>query len=128
MRPFAFVTILPILAACATPQERCLNTVSAEMRVIDRLVNQTSANITRGFALEQRDKLHEVRKFCRVEQDDGSILTTRCDTVEIRQEQHPVAIDLNAEKAKLASLQDRQSQMRRDAVAARQQCIARNPG
>ena len=39
----------------------------------------------------------------------------------------PVAIDLNAEKAKLASLEERQRALRANADAVRQQCIAANP-
>lgn len=39
----------------------------------------------------------------------------------------PVAIDLNAEKAKLASLEERHRALRANADTLRQQCIAANP-
>ena len=95
-------------------------------QTLNQLILQTRANINRGFAIEERQTVSEVRRFCNVEQADGSVIRSRCDTVAVVDKDVAVAIDLNAEKAKLASLVERQQEQRQRAVIARQQCIAQN--
>jgi hypothetical protein len=55
------------------------------------------------------------------------MVQSTCQKVKIRDVRVPKAVDLNVEKAKLASLEERQQQLRANAAAARQQCIAANP-
>lgn len=121
------IALLPLLAACATPREACLANVGSDLRVVDKLVAQTRANIARGFAIETRQKVREVKSTCETELPDGTAVRTTCEKLDVRDIQTPVAIDLNAERAKLASLEERQRQMQIAADAARQQCIAANP-
>jgi len=115
---------LPMLAACATPREQCLSTVGSDLRVIDKLVTQTRGNITRGFAVETQQKIREVKTTCASELPDGTQIQISCEEVEVRDVRVPVAIDLNAERDKLSSLEERQRQLRVNAEAARQRCIA----
>ena len=126
MRLFA-LALLPLVAACATPREACIGSVTKQSRVIDRLVVETRANIKRGFAIETQQEVREVMRPCEIEQPDGTIIRTQCERVDVRDKRVPVAIDLNAEKAKLASLEERQRQLRANAQAAIQQCVAANP-
>ncbi len=126
MRLFA-IALLPLVAACATPREACLRPVNPPSRTLDRLVLETRANINRGFAMETRQEVREVMKPCEIQQPDGTVIRTMCERVDVVDKQVPVAIDLNAEKAKLASLEQRQLQMQASARAAIEQCIANNP-
>lgn len=124
---FITLALIPLITACATPREACLSNVGSEMRVINNLITQTRGNLDRGFAIETRQKIRERDGICKSELPDGTIIRTQCEKVDVRDVRVPVAIDLNAERAKLSSLEERQRQMQINAQAARQQCIAANP-
>jgi len=124
---FLLFAVLPLLAACTTPREQCLSTVGVDLRVLNNLISETRSTIDRGFALETRQDIREVDTFCTTELPDGRMVQSTCQKVKIRDVRVPKAVDLNVEKAKLASLEERQQQLRANAAAARQQCIAANP-
>lgn len=126
MRLFA-LALIPLVAACVSPRDACINSVKSQSRTIDRLVIETRANITRGFAIETRQEVKEVMRPCEIEQPDGTVVRTMCERVEVSDKEVPVAIDLNAEKAKLASLEQRQAQLHANAQATVHQCIVNNP-
>lgn len=124
---FVTLALLPLVAACATPREACLASVGKDQRVLETLIEETRGNINRGYAVEVEQKVREVRGTCKSELPDGTLIRTSCKEVDVRNVRVPVAIDLNAERAKLASLEERQQQMISNAQIARQQCIAANP-
>ncbi len=124
---FVTLALLPLLAACATPREACLASVSKEQRVLETLIVETRGNLNRGYAIETEQRVRKVRSRCRSKLADGTVVRVRCSDVEVRNVDVPVAVDLNAERAKLASLEERQQQMRSNAESARQQCIATYP-
>ena len=125
------LVLLPLLAlaACATPREACIGSAQREMRVVNALVAETQGNIARGYAIEERQEIRVVRSACPVFDGDGNPtgFTTPCDKQETFTTKVPVAIDLNAEQAKLRSLLQRQAQMESQTQARIQQCIAANP-
>jgi len=124
------LVLLPLLAlaACATPREACIGSAQREMRVVNALVAETQGNIARGYAIEERQEIRTVRGSCPVfGPDGGQIGTTPCEQPETVTVKVPVAIDLNAEQAKLRSLLQRQAQMESQTQARIQQCIATNP-
>ena len=121
------LALIPLVAACATPREACIGNATQQSRTLDRLVVETRANIERGFAIETKQEVREVLRPCEIEQPDGTVIRSQCERVDVRDVKVPVAIDLNAEKAKLASLEQRQLQMKTNAQAAIAQCIAANP-
>lgn len=124
---FVTLALLPLVAACATPREACIARVSQDQRVLERLIVETRGNLARGYAIEVKQQVKEVRRTCATELPDGSFVKTRCDEVDVKEVKVPVAIDLNAERAKLESLEQRQAQMQSNAEVARQQCLAANP-
>lgn len=120
--------ILPLLvAACATPREQCINDASRELRVLNSLVSETRANIDRGYALEETQEVRVVQTTCAGTNEDGSTFTFACEETRTVEREVPVAIDLNAEQAKLDSLLERQSQLRTSTDAAIQQCVRVHP-
>ena len=121
------LALLPLLAACVTPREACIANAGSDLRVINSLIGTTRGNLARGFAIETQQKIREVSTTCATELPDGTIIRTECEKVAVRDVQVPVAIDLNAEHAKLSSLEERQRQLQINAEAVRQQCIAANP-
>ncbi len=126
MRLITFA-LIPLLAACVSPRDPCAIRVTSEQRVLTRLAEETRGNIARGFALEERQEVREVKSTCETELPDGTIATTRCNEVKVKDVRVPVAIDLNAEKAKLSSLETRLAAMTAAAQAKRAQCVAVTP-
>ena len=122
MRPALAVLSLAVLAACATPQEQCISDATKNLRVINALVSETRANMTRGYALEEVQTVRSVPQTCTGETASGDPYTYRCDRTETITSTRPVAIDLNAEQAKLTSLLDRQAQAQAASDAAVAQC------
>lgn len=124
----AALLIVPILlTACATPREACLDEVNREVRILDKLISETQANLTRGFAVEERQEVRTRRTFCTGKNEDGSTFRFRCEETDTVTRTTPVAIDLNAERAKLTSLEQRQMQNISNAQAGIAQCLTRFP-
>ncbi|WP_458791416.1 hypothetical protein [Yoonia sp. MH D7] len=124
---FVTLALLPILAACATPREACLASVSNEQRVVQALIVETRGNLARGYAVETEQRVRKVPSRCSSKLPDGTVVRIRCSDVVVRDVTVPVAVDLNAERAKLVSLEERQQQMLSNANSARAQCIATYP-
>ncbi len=127
MRRAIFILPLLVLVACATPREACINDAVRDVRILDALIVQTRGNLARGYALEERQDVRTLRRTCRGRNEDGSTFIYRCDEVETFTTTVPVAIDLNAEREKLVSLEERQRQNRINADTAVGQCIAIHP-
>lgn len=122
------ILILPlIIAACATPREQCINDVTRDLRVVSGLVAETQANIQRGYAVAETQEVRSIQSTCTGVNEDGSTFVFPCEETETIDRQVPVAIDLNAEQAKLNSLLERQSILQRNADAAVAQCVAIHP-
>lgn len=127
MRPALFILPLVLLAACATPREQCISQVTKDARIQSSLINEVRANIARGYALEQQQEIRTVRRTCVGRNEDGTTFTFRCEETDTVTVNVPVAIDLNAERAKLASLEKRYAETQAAANQAVAQCIALNP-
>ncbi|SFS01107.1 hypothetical protein [Yoonia litorea] len=127
MRPAIIILPLAFLAACATPREQCINQVTRDSRVLSALIAETEGNLARGYALETRQEVRTVSDTCRGRNPDGTVFLFSCEETETVNRTVPVAIDLNAEQAKLTSLRERLATERRAADAAVAQCIAANP-
>ncbi len=77
------------LAACATPQERCEARVTRELRTINELIDETRANLQRGYALETRTEPRVGLTFC----GGNSGHTRFCTGTRLAEKKVPVAID-----------------------------------
>jgi len=120
--------LLPLaLAACSTPREACINDATRELRVLGDLVSQTQGNLSRGYAIGERQEVITILETCEAVSESGDITDFPCDRTEIRTQEFPVAIDLNAEQAKLNSLLERQAILNRQSQSIIQQCIAIHP-
>ncbi len=122
-----FIAFPLLLAACATPQQQCISDANRELSVVNQLVNQTRANVARGFAISEREEIVVRTGTCVGETDEGVEFEVECEKTDTRTVREPVAIDLNAEKAKLASLEQRQLQLRETVNATVAQCRAQFP-
>ena len=117
------------LTACATPQQQCVNTATYDLRVLDSLIAETEGNLQRGFAYQESIAVTPQWQFC----GGGwggynlNVGTQMCWVNQPTPVQQPVAIDVNAEKAKLNSLRQRRAQQERATQAALAQCQAQFP-
>ena len=128
MRLFpALLLPVALLAACGTPREQCISSVGRELRVIDRLIQETQGNIARGYALAEVTDVRTIRSTCRGRNEDGTRFRFPCDETQTFDRQEPVAISIPEERAKLQSLQERRAQEQARVTAGIQQCTATYP-
>ncbi|WP_415183463.1 hypothetical protein [Phaeovulum sp.] len=123
------------LAACGTPQERCINTATRELHTIERLLSEVEGNLARGYAWEEYEitRSHWVRCGPIVPSHvdkNGKHITPRprmcledyTDTLRRR-----VAIDPASEKRKRDGLIAKRAELTRTAKAQIAQCQALYP-
>lgn len=132
MRAAVSLAALAFVAACATPQQQCILSQTRELRVLDRLIAETDANLTRGYAIEERVGYETGWVPCgpvrrtkdgRVVRPAGLCLDDRPVTV-----RSPVAIDPAAEARKLEALQARRAALAARVEPAVAACRAQYPG
>jgi hypothetical protein len=117
------------LAACGTPQERCIQRETRDLRVVDRLIAETEGNLKRGYALEEITIYHSrwVRCYEPAAEEGAPPRPTMCrDEVE-EIVTRPKAINLEDEAAKLASLKRKRASLAREAQPAIAACKAQYP-
>ena len=113
---------LALLAACGTPQEQCIARQGQELRTLQALARETRANLARGYGIEERQEVSEIRRRCDTVNAEGETVTIRCDEVEVDNVRVPVALDLAAERQKLAQLESRIARERARVAAAADAC------
>ena len=122
---------LLILTACGTPQEQCVNRNTRDLRTIQKLVDETQANIARGYAIEEYTVYIPVWQLCEVpaqtDPNQPPPPPRYCFENEPQTRTRPKAIDLRAEGAKLDSLLERRDQLARAAETVIAQCKAQYP-
>jgi len=113
---------LVLLAACATPRDRCVAQATSELRVIEGLIAETEGNLARGYAFVTEPVVRTAFVWCF--EDD---LLTLCTRHEADTRQRPVAIDTAAERRKLVDLRARQAALQAPTRAALARCEAQFP-
>ena len=117
-----------ILAACATPRAQCEAKATRDLRTLDALIVETEQNIERGYALDREVTERPRLTFCYGRRIDGArVGMTFCNDTEVTVRDRPVAIDLRAERAKLASLREKRAEVARRTARALSACAARYP-
>lgn len=132
MRLFAPLILsgLVALTACGTPQQQCVAAVTRDMRVVDGLIAETEANISRGYAIVE---VVQVRKqfvdcgYPAPTPENPNPDPRRCLQDVPYETRQPVAIDLNAEQAKLASLRAKRAQQGAEVAQQIAACQAAYP-
>ncbi len=126
MRRLALILLIP-LAACATPRQQCERDAVRELTTVSKLIVELEQNIARGYAIERRVEPRIVSRFCFGERDNDNPGFVFCQEVEPRVIERAVAIDIAAERDKLAALRAKQSQLRRSTADALARCAALYP-
>ena len=119
-----------LLAACGTPQERCIARETRDLRVVDRLIAEAEGNLKRGYAFEEVTISQTVWVTCTplpvlppVEGAPPPAPVPPRLCLEDREETvtRPVAIDLAAEQSNLLGLNIKRKQL---AAAAMRSAVA----
>lgn len=123
MKAFYLLPAIALLAACATPQEACINRAYSEIRAVESRIAKTRSDIDRGYAVHRTREPITVLTEC--EREDGS--TYPCERVRYETEETPVALDIAQERVKLRELEDRLEVLRDRLDRDLQQCRAAYP-
>lgn len=117
------LSVLPLcvaLVACGTPQEQCIARETRDLRVVDRLIAETEGNLVRGYAFEDITISRIVWVRCdpiiAPPPVDGAPIPAPaaprlCLADEEETITRPKAIDLGAERSKLAGLKAKRKEL-----------------
>ncbi len=117
------------LAACGTPQQQCIGSVTHDLTVVDRLIAEAEGNLQRGYAyadvVETRPKFVDCTPDPTPKRPDPRPRQCLEDVAETVS--RPVAIDLRAEAATLAGLRTKRAQLSAAAGPAIAACQRQYP-
>jgi hypothetical protein len=109
-----------LLAACATPQQRCEIQATRDLRVVNGLIAETQATLQRGYALREEQRTRVGTTICYGRHDNfgygfcwGNDTYTRV---------RPVAVNLDEERAKLQTLLNKREELEVRARAQIEAC------
>ncbi len=118
------LALLLLLAACGTPQQRCLRAGTEDLRVVSRLIEATERDLARGYGIERDTRRVRVGlNLCSGLGGNVSFCVGGADEDRAR----PVAIDAAEERRKLADLRAKQAELRLAARPLVASCEARFP-
>lgn len=127
----ALILSLPLLAACGTPQERCIDRNTQEYRTVSRLLAEVEGNLARGYAWEERQIVRDRLTHCRsYERDDkGNLIPVLvpCWRDYVDTQRYRVPIDPAVETRKRDGLAARKAALTDQATASVQACKAAYP-
>ncbi|CAM3074220.1 hypothetical protein PANO111632_01530 [Paracoccus nototheniae] len=119
------------LAACGTPQERCIDRNTSEYRTVSSLLAEVEGNLSRGYAWEERQvvrtRFEQCRRVYRDRNGQQHVTTYGCWRDVVDNERYRVPIDPAAETRKRDGLVERQAALTRGANAAVAACRAAYP-
>lgn len=122
---------LLIVAACGTPQERCISRNTNEYRAVSRLLAEVEGNLSRGYAWEERQTVRSEWDQCyyrRFDGDRGWLTSSRpCLREVVDTERYRVPIDPAAETRKRDNLAARKQQLTSSARSAVAACKSAYP-
>lgn len=120
-RYFLFAPLL--LIACATPRQQCITAATKDLQVINTLIAETEANLSRGYAIETEYRTTTSLNFCAGDLDPFLF----CTTSETVPHGRPVAIYPSAERRILQSLVKQRAILTRRSAAEIKICAAKYP-
>lgn len=121
MTRFTPIIFFCVLAACATPEKRCIEDATKDLKVVQSLIATTEANLLRGYAIETRERNVVFTDFC-IGGGRSNVGVSFCNRAEPRVQRTPVAIDTVAERRKLKELKRREARLLEGIPAALDAC------
>lgn len=123
-----FRSIIPLMtllliAACATPQQKCISQASLTLRKAERKAAKIEQDLARGYAIHRETVLVPTVEIC----TDAKGKSYQCIDHDHRTIRTPVAIDADLEKSKLAALRKLIRSERPKVAAATKACAIQFP-
>lgn len=122
---------LVLLVGCGTPQERCINSATRDLRIVNRLIANTETNLKRGYALEEVEVTRWRWVVCK--RAVAATPTTPAQPAQMCFRDYdytvtrPKAINLADERQKLAELQKKRRELNKEASKVIAQCKVIHP-
>lgn len=120
-RAFAFLT-LATLIGCVDPQQACLDRADRDLRVVQHLIDETEANLGRGYAIERETKIVNYTQLCLGPHRRHAPGDLFCDRSRVVTTRDPVAIDPTTERRKLQSLKRKEKELQARTQSALASC------
>lgn len=131
MMRLILISVLALLAACGTPQERCIAGATRDLRILDRLIGQSQGNLDRGYALVEVVRTSTRWVVCRRAMPATETQPARAAEMCLRNYDYtvtrPKAINLAEERAKLAEMRKKRVELNREAARAVASCKLTHP-
>ena len=122
MRPVLSLALLLLLAACGTPQQRCEIQATRDLRVVDELIAESEATLRRGYALREEQRTRFGTTICYGGGSGHGYGYGFCWGNDTYTSLRPVAVNLDEERAKLLSLQQKREELQAQARAQLDAC------
>ena len=119
-----------VLTGCGTPQERCINRETREIRHLQDMLDEVEGNLARGYAFETITVYEDYWTYCPMPapvEGQPAPKPRMCLDERPVTEQRPKAIDLNEEARKLASLKEKRKSLALQAEKVIAACKAQYP-
>lgn len=125
------LTIPLLLAACGTPQDRCIARNTTEFRSVNALLAEVEGNLARGYAWGERQVVRPRLTRCDTvtrDREGRAVITSHsCWRDEIDVERYRIPIDPAAEARKRDGLAERRAALASGANRAVAACRAAYP-
>ncbi len=123
MNPYFTLPALALLAACATPQEQCINTAAEPARALQQKITELEGNVSRGYAIHRQREPYTRATICY----DKNKKPFSCLEDATRWVETPVTIDIADQRRQLANLKRRLPAALRDAQRGADTCRSLYP-
>jgi hypothetical protein len=124
MRPLLTLALPLLLAACATPLERCESQATRDLRVVDALIAESQATLRRGYGFQTVQNTRPTATFCwgGGYGDDWGTGYGLCWGNNTYTTREPVAVNLDEERQKLRGLLQKREELEVQARAQLEAC------
>lgn len=112
-----------LLAACMSPREQCVSEATRDLNVLRSLISESETNLKRGYANETVTTTRDVYRVCVNPNGEKVPCWVEIPVSKTRAK----AIDLDAERRKLASMRVKERELARTAARKIATCKATNP-
>lgn len=130
MKWMILLLMLPVLAACSTPRQSCINSATRDLAVVNGLIVQTEANLQRGYGLRREAYTSTRVDVCvgsRSYRSSRGFGWNYCAVPQTRYRNVPVTIDRATEQRKLKELQQTRARLVKEARPKLEYCNAKYP-
>ncbi len=127
--PRRLLIALALLTACGTPQEQCIAAGTRDIRVLDRLIAESQANLERGYGYENVtiSTPRWVQCGLRPGKEGEAPKPQLCLEDYAQTVRRPAAIDLKAEAQNLDAMQAKRAALAKSAQTLIAECRAKFP-